>query len=183
VKIRIRSKKVLIVALVAVVAVGAGLAVALLVLQHDQTTDTDDRDYTGIPTELQGTWCSATDKSKCINFADLRAWWPEMTVELTEQGDEASRYYEFCLEGEPCSTSTAALFEYLPVGVGWNCEDVMEYFDSCKPDYTDAHDVSKPRVRLIPSHQQNEYFIDTEPLYLDPSATGTFGDIYSVDGW
>ena len=137
--------------------------------------------YNGLPEQWHGTWCSAVTESKCINLADLFEQWPGSTLYLTDNGDSSITDLEVCLGGS-CSGASTVPFDYLPVGVGWDCLSEAANFreTSCDPDYTSYHDISKPRLKFMLYHEQGPIYVDTEPLYQDPSATGTYGDLSAV---
>ncbi|WP_396935940.1 esterase/lipase family protein [Mycolicibacterium sp.] len=125
----------------------------------------------GDPPELAGRWCTL-DGSECFSFADTREKWPNAQVK--GEGYESptgSTQYSLCLafdlDGEDCTMAATMFLEYFPPGVGWNCEDVAaeEGFPGCETDYTDQHDPSKPRLKVLPNHQQGDLFWDTPPMY------------------
>jgi len=146
----------------------------------EPTVQTDD---SVLPSELRGTWCSQTNKAKCINLDHVLAKYPNASFELFPSGPDSPQFFNLCLEGTPCVSSDEVNFYYFPVGAGWNCLDEAAEFSltTCNPDYTSSHDVTKPRLKILYNHQDTEY-ADTEPLYLNPSATGTFDDLTVIYG-
>lgn len=142
----------------------------------------DKRDYGSIPAELRGTWCSTADPSRCINLADFVAASGAASMDYTAPSDQPGRL-AVCLKDDQgagqCSMSQTVLFEYLPAGMEWSCLAAAKAYDlaSCDPDYTSEHDASQPRLRWVVLHQQGSAYEDSEPLYRNPSATGTFGDL------
>ena len=70
--------------------------------------------------------------------------------------------------GDSCTTAASMYFTYSPTGVGWDCKAYAEPtygLPGCDPDFTSAHDTTRPRLRIDPNHQQGELFSDTEPMY------------------
>lgn len=176
------SKRHLIDALLIAIIVGAILAIALRIFyEYRPAVAEDDRDYTRVPEELQGTWCRDADESKCINFADIIELWPEATIDFADPGNGSPTDVFVCLESL-CTVPTSFSFEYYPVGVVWNCKEKAESYglSSCNPDYSEMHDVSRVRLRKPIDNfkpQHNPEYYDNEPLYLNPSAFGLFGDL------
>lgn len=127
----------------------------------------------GFPADLVGQWCSRLDPDlECFSVAGLLQEFPGAFLEsVTESPDTpgAQRYF-ICLAndlGDSCSMAATMILEYYPVGVEWNCEEfaAADGWPGCDPDYTEAHDVTQPRLTVIPNHQHNELFVDVEPLY------------------
>lgn len=142
------------------------------------TASSQARDYRGLSEEWQGTWCSAVTASKCINLADLLAQWPDATLHISDNGDDSPLLLQICELGDPCTEADSTYFSYFPVGLGWDCPSEAQLYNktSCDPDYTSYHDITKPRLKIDPNHEQNAQYVDSEPLYLDPTATGTYDD-------
>jgi len=125
-------------------------------------------DYQGLPEQWHGTWCGSVTPSDCVNLADLFAQYPGSTLYVTDNGDNATTDLLICFGGG-CSGASENAYTYFPVGVGWDCPAAavaLGYGQTyCDPDYTALHDISKPRLRYVPGHQQNQAYTDTEPLY------------------
>lgn len=124
----------------------------------------------GLPTELQGSWCSALD-NECFSFEQLKSQYPEMV--LTGGGEistQRSTTFVFCLLidlGSGCTMAATAIYEYIPAGLARSCQDNADVYGltKCDPDYTNLHDISRARLLRIPNHQHNEFYVDTPPHY------------------
>lgn len=130
---------------------------------------------------LEGVWCTRSGQSPyggagdpCFSLDSLREQYPGMTGPRSIDSDQDAAGpsgFEICLEVEPgggCTMAASIYLMYFPVGVGWHCPSQgAAWFDQpgCDPDWTSAHDTTQPRLRIVPNHQQNELFFDTEPLY------------------
>lgn|GEM_PF-3500063 len=128
-----------------------------------------------VPADLRGTWC-LPNTSECVNVSQLMAEYPESFFDGVSQGQSGSTLYTFCtandlgdLLGEPaCTTAASMYFSYYPKGVDWDCVAALgsnSAYDGCDPDFTDAHDVSLPRLVIEMNHQQGESYADSPPLY------------------
>ncbi|MCL2785049.1 MAG: hypothetical protein FWD55_06370 [Propionibacteriaceae bacterium] len=137
--------------------------------------------YYDLPVELQGTWCRYSDDTKCINLADVLTGWSEAYFKPFDGQLDTPEFFTICLDDD-CPVASQVGFLYFGIGVSWNCQDMAaEYgMSECDPDYTSSHDVTKPRLTLVPNHQHGRDYIDSEALYLNPSATGIYDDLSVV---
>lgn len=123
----------------------------------------------GVPAEIDGTWCTRSGAT-CFSFADdIAAKAPDWFIESSgKDPSTGSIFYRVCLNRDfptGCSNASAWLLEYFPPGVAWNC--LTSNTGGCRPDFTSAHDVSKPRLVQRYNHPYNEdnSFVDAEPMY------------------
>lgn len=120
----------------------------------------------GFPSELQGTWCKRSDTSDCFSLTAEKQKFPQMVLESSGRSDDGTIGYTLCLEldmGSSCSMAATMFIDYFPVGVGWNCG--QQWAAGCDPDFTSAHDPSKPRIVIPYNHQQDDLYHDSEPMY------------------
>lgn len=131
---------------------------------------------TWLPSELRGRWCTR-EGDRCLDGAQLIAEYPDTTIDSVEAvvAVPGAVDYTICL-GVPdhgsCGVAMSEYLRYFPVGVGWDCvavEVVGEDWPGCAPDFTAAHDVTRPRVVVLLNHQQDTMYEDSEPLYRSPA--------------
>lgn len=126
-----------------------------------------------LPAELRGTWCNS-DGTYCLSGGDLHSEYPTVRVESVSATPEVvgAVDYTFCLDdmdSDFCSVAASMYLRYFPAGVGWDCvavEVVAQGWPGCSPDFSGRHDLSLPRLVVLPNHQQGTMYEDTEPLYL-----------------
>lgn len=126
----------------------------------------------GLPAALKGKWCSRIKPDNCFDAADKLAQSPDFFVASSSPAEDApgATDYTFCFAhefGNSCSTAGSMYVRYYPVGVGWDCSKNRwaPRLSSCVPDYSTAHDITKPRIVVLPNHQQGNVYFDTEPMY------------------
>lgn len=137
----------------------------------------------GLPVVLEGKWCSQLNPSNCFSVADEKAKHPDLFVYYSGPAKDApgATDYAFCIghtpgAGNTCSTAGSIFVRYFPVGVGWDCSKNHAYYDQipiCDPDYSAAHDLSRPRIIHPPNHQQGSVYHDSEPMYLVSGGGGS----------
>jgi pimeloyl-ACP methyl ester carboxylesterase len=122
------------------------------------------------PEELAGEWCSR-DGSSCFSLTDTLARWPTFSVQDVSSGEApGTTRFSVCFEldlGDGCTTAAAGYYDYFPVGVGWDCNAQAEMIgrERCAPNFTNEHDSSLERLKLVPNHQQGEDYWDSPPMY------------------
>jgi hypothetical protein len=117
-------------------------------------------------------WCMRSDPNNCFSEAKIVEQYPQAFLDESGPSSEApgATDYAICLEPDTgtdsCPFAVTISARYFPVGVGWNCVqlEVPEH-SACDPDYTSAHDPSQPRVVVIPNHQMDAEYHDSEPMY------------------
>lgn len=137
------------------------------------TSATGDALPAGWPAELAGEWCPKSDPMSCFSVSSLLAGFPDATVVSAEPSSEVAGAtdYAICLEldlGDSCTTASSEYLRYFPASVAWDCtaiEVTSGGWPECYPDYTGAHDPSEPRLVVLPNHQQDTSYHDTEPMY------------------
>lgn len=125
-----------------------------------------------LPSELRGRWCTS-EGDGCLDGAQLISEYPDATVESVEAvaAVPGALDYALCLdllEQGSCGMATSMYLRYFPAGVVWDCvevEVVGEGWPGCSPDFSSAHDVSRPRVVVLFNHQHDTMYRDSEPLY------------------
>ncbi|WP_157487555.1 hypothetical protein [Leifsonia sp. Root112D2] len=126
----------------------------------------------GFPAALSGTWCTKSDPNNCFSAAELVAQHQGAFVADTFKPDAlGTTGYDICVEpdsNKTCDMAGTMLIEYFPAGVAWNCVAVevkQKGWPTCNPDFTSAHITSKARIVILPNHQQDSVYHDTEPMY------------------
>lgn len=131
----------------------------------------------GLPAELSGNWCtepSGTIPAECFSDTDKKKQFPQIRVDSIDQADRVpgAKDLHLCIQmdlGNDCSMASSIFLRYFPAGVGWNCtksEVPGDYnFPACAPNYSSAHDVSRPRLVRLLNHQQGTNYVDTPPMY------------------
>ncbi|MBE4716586.1 alpha/beta fold hydrolase [Pseudarthrobacter sp. AB1] len=127
----------------------------------------------GFPAELKGKWCSHLNPDNCFSIADKKARFPDLFVAYSGPAVDApgATDYQFCIEhvpGNSCPPLVSMGVRYYPTGIGWDCSKnyYAEQLPTCDPDYSAAHDITKPRIIVPPNHQQDRVYHDSEPMYL-----------------
>ncbi|MCU1513607.1 MAG: hypothetical protein JWO10_697 [Microbacteriaceae bacterium] len=124
------------------------------------------------PAAIQGTWCKKSDATDCFSESTTLNKYPDAFLHDSSPADASGgTVYTLCLErdqGDGCTSAAEMLVEYLPAGVVWDCvalEVKHVGWPSCNPDFTSAHDSTKPRVVILPNRQSENDYVDTEPMY------------------
>lgn len=129
----------------------------------------------GLPGELGGKWCSRLNPGNCFSVVEKKAQYPDLFLKFSGPAADApgATDYTLCIghtpgAGNACITAESIFVRYYPVGVGWDCSRnyYHEQLPTCDPDYSSAHDVTKPRIVVLPNHQQGTVYYDSEPMYL-----------------
>lgn len=130
----------------------------------------------GLPAELSGKWCTASgvNPSECFDEAEVKAKYPQIRVASIDPAEHApgAKDIALCIQmdlGDHCTTASSMFLRYFPTGVGWNCVQAEVsggyHFPACKPDFSSAHDLSRPRLVHLLNHQQGTDYYDTPPMY------------------
>lgn len=128
----------------------------------------------GIPGELGGKWCSRLNPGKCFSIVEKKAQYPDLFLEDSYPAADApgATDYALCLGHEggnnSCAVAYSIYVRYYPVGIGWDCSKnyYHKQLPTCVPDFSHAHDLTKPRIVVLPNHQQGTAYYDSEPMYL-----------------
>lgn len=127
----------------------------------------------GFPAPLQGRWCS-TDGKTCFSLSTFRSENPTSFLFSADPSTSVPGATDYSLCYAPdmgkgqCTTAASMFLRYLPAGTKWNCKMMgaaQFSLDSCRPDYSKAHDTSRARLMIVPNHQQGAQYVDTPPMY------------------
>lgn len=126
----------------------------------------------GFPEVIQGVWKTSQEAHATEGFSLflLAQQYPALELEAINPDTPApgATTYSICLE-PGCAMASMVFVAHFPAGVEWDClrdgADVASG-QGCDPDFTSSHDTSEPRITVLPNHQHNEDYLDSEPLYL-----------------
>jgi len=127
------------------------------------------------PEDLRGDWCSE-DGTVCFSLNDLLAEHPFAFLQSTAETShvpgavDASLCLVADLGPEQCSTAASMPLRYFAEGVKWDCAAYVKKVQlgeitECDPTTVVKHNTSKDRLLMLPSHQHDQKYIDSEPLY------------------
>jgi len=138
-----------------------------------------------IPAELRGEWCTrvpAEDNSVtvqphgdgfCFSLAGIADEFPDWFIDGYGPDDfvEGAKQMHICLINDlddSCTTAASMYLVYYPAGVAFDCNALWGPDWPCEPDYTWAHETDKPRLAIVPNHQQDVVYHDVPPMYRLP---------------
>jgi len=163
-------------------ATGVGLGVVLTAcVGEPEPTPSSQRGVAGasergifaLPTWLSGKWCVRSDPADCFDSVRIGEEFPQAFTTSIQSVDSLPEVMEvhICLEpdlGDGCTTAASMFLRYFPAGSEWNCQ-AMEadpyLWPRCEPDFSDSHETALERIVRLPNHQQNDNYVDSEPLY------------------